>query len=259
LYLTFSRLAFARNVMYRANSVMSIVYSVLTVLIQVSIWTAMYVGRSSIEGITFENMLTYTMLTTFASAFASSGVGEEIANRVRSGEIAGDFIRPVSLKCSLIFGEVGRSIYKFIFSELPVFVVSLFFIKFQLPSNPINILYFLVSLALGFALINSMMYALGLLVFWFKDSGYVRWFNRAFTLMFGGSAVPLWFYPEGMRRIAEFLPWRFITYEPIAIYLEQTTNVWQTIILQIMWILVFELLGEFIWKKAQKFVFVQGG
>jgi len=259
LYLTFSRLAFARNVMYRANSVMSIVSAVLGLLIQVSIWSAMYIGKSSIEGITLENMLTYTMLTTFASAFASSRVGEEIAKRVRSGEIAGDFIRPISLKYSLIFSELGGSMYKFVFSVLPVFVAALFFIRIQLPTNPMLIVYFFISLALGFALINSMMYSLGLLVFWFKDSGYVRWFNKAFMLMFGGSAVPLWFYPEGLRTVATFLPWRFITYEPVAIYLGQTTNIWQTLLLQIMWILVFELLGEVIWKKAQKFVFVQGG
>jgi len=261
MYLSFAKLAFRQNSTYKTNSLMYIISSMLSIMVQVSIWTTLYKNNNVVNGVTLQDMLTYTLLTTLISVFAATNIGERLAERVRTGEIAGDFVRPVRLKYFLISEQIGSTLYKFLFSVTPVFVISLFFVSFTIPSDPIVLVLFIVSVILGFILSNSMMYSLGLLVFWLKDSGYVRWFNKAFTLLFGGAAVPLWFYPENFRLVANYLPWRLISYEPISIYLEKVSGIaaWHTILLQIVWIILFDLLGIYIWKKVQKYVFVQGG
>ena len=165
------------------------------------------------------------------------------------------------MKYSLLFEQLGESIYDVLFTALPIFIGSLFFISFRLPSNPISLIFFFVSVILGFILINSLQYALGLTAFWFKQSGAIRWFNTAFMYLFSGMSVPIWFYPDALKTIANCLPWKYIIFEPIAIYLGQVPvdKIWQSIGLQVFWIVFFELLGKYIWKKAQKYVFVQGG
>jgi len=81
------------------------------------------------------------------------------------------------------------------------------------------------------------------------------------TNLFGGAVIPFWFYPPALRNIAKLFPFRFITFEPIAIYLGQTADaeIFSVIGAQILWLTAVYLLGRLLWSKAEKLVIVQGG
>ena len=117
------------------------------------------------------------------------------------------------------------------------------------------------TLILGITLQYLFSYVIGLLSFWVKTSSFVTWFMGAFTSLFGGSIIPLWFYPDFLRGIARHLPFRYISFEPVAIYLGQTdTNQFlPTICMQLVWIILIYILGRVLWSRAEKLVIVQGG
>ena len=206
-------------------------------------------------------MITYVLLSTGVSILTESHVGNTLAGKVADGSIEGDFVRPVSLKYCLFSDTLGGVAYNFLFTFVPVAIAAAFFVPIRPPVSMAQLVVFLVSVVLGVLLAHYIHYTLGLLAFWFKRSIYVNWFLGAFFTLFGGAAVPLWFYPDFLRRIAAVLPFRFVTYEPISVYLGRTDlrGSLQVLLMQAAWIAALHLLERFIWSRAQRVVTIQGG
>ncbi|MEA4824745.1 MAG: ABC-2 family transporter protein [Clostridiaceae bacterium] len=261
MYLMFARMAFREKLVYRVNTYLYILYAVFNLAIQLSVWYALYGARSDVGGVTLINMTTYVLISTGVSILTRSSVGNTLAEKVEDGSIEGDFVRPVSLKYYLMFETLGGAAYKFLFTFVPVAVVAAFLVPVQPPASILSFGIFLLSVVLGILLAHYINYTLGLLAFWFKRSIYVNWFLGAFFTLFGGTAVPLWFYPTFLKNIAMVLPFRFVTFEPISIYLGKTDLIGSVKVLafQAAWIAALMLLERFIWAKAQKVVTIQGG
>ena len=261
VYLQFASKAFRQRFAYRANTWLNMLTAILGLFVQLSIWKALYHNRNVVNGISLLDMMTFVIVGMAVSALTYSRVGNTLANKVVDGSIAGDFIRPVSLKYYLMAEEFGGNCYTMVFSFLPVSIAAMLFVPFRGPQSAAAMVLFLVSLALGILLMHYIHYTLGLLAFWFKRSIYVNWFLGAFFTLFGGQQVPLWFFPEPLHNIAMILPVRFVSFEPLSIYLGQRdiSEGLYVLGLQAIWILMFWLLERVIWAKAQRVITVQGG
>lgn len=260
-YLMFAQNAFRQNVIYRANTIIYAITSMLYLLIQFSIWQALYATQATIEQVSLPQMLTYCVINQLVRAFTDDEISSNLGAKIRSGEIGGDFVRPINLKLYLIADQLGNSVYEFCFNFIPIVIITVLCGAFTLPASVFHGVAFIVSLVLGIFLNYLIGYALGLIAFWVKNSGYVSWLMRAMTNLFGGTVIPFWFYPPALQKIAMLLPFRYITFEPISIYLGQTakTEILSAIGMQLLWIAVVYLLGRLMWAKAEKRVVVQGG
>lgn len=261
VYFTFAQKAFRQDYIYRINTLIRIIGAALTILVQISIWQALYRGQTIVNGITITNMMTFVIINMVLSVITRSSIANKLSMRVKTGEIGGDFVRPVSLKYYLMAEEIGSAVYSIVFTSLPVCIISAIIVGFNAPVNILSGILFFVSVILGVVLMYYIHYVLGLLSFWLKNSLYTNFLLSACFMLFGGSTVPLWFYPSFLRVIANMLPFRFVSFEPISIYLGQTGLKGALTILgvQLAWICAFFVLEKFIWNKAQKVVTVQGG
>ena len=77
--------------------------------------------------------------------------------------------------------------------------------------------------------------------------------------LFGASAIPLWFYPDWLAKVSLFLPFRYISYEPILIFLGESESPLTAIILQLAWLAVLFLIEKLVWRRAERKLIVQGG
>ncbi len=79
--------------------------------------------------------------------------------------------------------------------------------------------------------------------------------------LFSGSMIPLWFYPKVLRDICMLLPFRFMVFEPISVFLGSygPGDCVRVLLIQLFWVVVLGMLGEFIWRKIQKNITIQGG
>ena len=76
-----------------------------------------------------------------------------------------------------------------------------------------------------------------------------------------GQVIPLPFFPEKIRKIVELLPFAAMQNTPLRIYVGDITGaaIWQTILLQLFWLLVMSVGGKLLMNKALRNVVVQGG
>ncbi len=239
---------------------MYIFTSMLGLLVQFNIWQALYTNQNTMEQISLHQMLTFCVLQDLLRCFNSS-LAYRLSAKIRSGEIGSDFVRPINLKLYLIADNLGEAAYYICFQVIPVSIMTLLFGAFTPPASLLHGFTFVLTLILGITLQYLFSYLVGLLAFWFKTTSFVNWLMGAFITLFAGNIVPLWFYPNFLRRMAMCLPFRFFSFEPVSIYLGQTNpnEFLPTVCLQLFWIIVIYLLGRLLWSRAEKLVIVQGG
>ena len=240
---------------------MSIVRHFIAMFIQVSVWQVLFASYSPDNGITVQDMVTYVILGMLISALTRSFIDYRIAERVQDGSIALDFIRPVNFKYYTIFEDLGNSGLLSFITMLPACVFGVLYWGLCLPEQPMTYVYFGVTLMGGVLVIIHLNYTLGLLAFWFKTSYHVDWLYGAMRMVFSGAFVPLWFYPPVLRSMSEAFPWQLASFAPLAIFLEKSppSAAINTIVLQIVWLIVLFGMERLLWRKAQEKIEVYGG
>lgn len=245
---------------YRLSSVFEVFGKFLEILAQILIWVAL-LGSGSRFDTTLTQMVTYLILTRIISMLFATSAGDEISAKINDGSIANDFARPLNFKMYLLCGELGGNLFKVLVVFVPIGVVVGLLYGFMLPPTPLQGLAFLASLALGALLTFYYGYVLGLFSFWLIRNPFTKWHFRNVELIFSGQFFPLWLYPAWLSRLTEFLPFRYFTYEPLAIYLGKTpvSEIPRVLALQAIWLALLYAAERLLWRRACKKVLVQGG
>jgi ABC-2 type transport system permease protein len=261
VYIEIIRKAFQQKFAYRANSYINILGAIINLTIQVSLWTALMKNNKIVNGVSFDDMINYIIINTIILSLVQSNIGNKLSQRVRDGSIAIDFIRPINLKYYLICDDLGENVFRTVFSTLPICLLSIIFLQFQLPKNPMNLILFIPSIIGGMIIIYKINYILGMLAFWIEATWYIQWYLSALFTLFGGTFIPIWFYPKLLYNVSMMLPFSFISFKPISIYTGKLSlhASFQVILLQIFWIIILSVLEKAIWKRAQNKVVIQGG
>ena len=187
---------------------------------------------------------------------------KENLEKIRTGNIAMDIIKPISFRKYIFSVAMGRNVYNFTFQFLPMLIVVTMLVQMYVEIQGIfHIMIFLVFL-IGAILIRFLSgYMLGLLGFWYLTIWHLDRVLNDMISLFAGSFIPLWLFPKGLQAVAEWLPFKFIYYVPISAILGKIESGNYSILVAQMigWIVILYLVGSLIWKFGHKHLMVQGG
>lgn len=102
-----------KHAAYRSAAWIHIGASMVSIWIQVSVWTAL-IGTGSAHGITRDQRVTYGILNSLMYAALFTGLYSEVDVRLRSGDIAIDLLRPVRYPLMLRADHLGRAAYRLV-------------------------------------------------------------------------------------------------------------------------------------------------
>lgn len=260
MYLTIVRLGLKSRLTYRVSSFLEMVGRLIEFLVQILIWVAL-LGDGVRFDTSLEQMVTYLVITRFVGMLVATNAGGAIRNRIRDGSISNDFLRPVQLKGYLFFSDIGNNLFKAFAVFLPVCVIVALGYGFVLPESAAQVGFFVLTLAFGTFIMFYYNYILGLISFWLISNPFLRWHFRNVEQLFAGQFLPIWLYPAWLASVTTFMPFRYFTYEPIAIYLGKTPleNIPQVLCIQLFWMLALYIIERVMWRMACKKVIVQGG
>lgn len=260
VYIELAKKSFKSSFVYKANTLIYVFMSLFYLAIQVSVWYAL-IGSGSVEGITFLDMMTLMLVQRIIWSIIRSNAIGSFSEIVRDGSVGDYFTKPISLKLNIASRQIGDNLFHTVFTTIPMCIIAAIFFGFKLPESGTNLILFIISTIFGMILYMLMDYTLGLLVFWFKNGEFLGWGFHAVFSLFSGSEVPLWFYPELLGKLSYALPFRLISFTPVEVYLGKLSinEALVSILLQIIWIIVFYLIEKYVWIRAQKVVTVQGG
>lgn len=248
------------QLIYRSAMLSGAVSSLLTFIIQVSLWYAL-LGQGVKKDTSLSDILIYLIINSIVLTVTKANISSIIESSVIDGSVTMQLIRPVSYKYFLLSSIMGQNTFKVFANVMPVMIISIFIVDFSLLPSPLYLFIFLISAVIGMLIMFEVTYIVGLLAFWIQRCWFLEWYLNAGLAFFGGTVLPLWFYPHGLNMVSYFLPFRYITFEPVNIFLQKTPieSLWIPIAAGIAWLLILTTIDKVMWNQATNRLSVNGG
>lgn len=245
---------------YRAATLSGVAGSLLGFFMQVFLWKAL-LGAGVRQDTSFSDMLLYVIINSFMLELTRTNVAAIIENSMIDGTISMELLRPMSYKTYLLTSALGKNTYGTLTRTIPALIISAFFVKGVSIPDLYSFLLFVVSAFLGILLMFEVTYLAGLLAFWLQRCWFIEFYLMGFERIFGGTMIPIWFYPEFLKKMSFFLPFRYMTFEPINFFLGKTpaTEAWLPVLMALFWLVVLNVLDRCMWQMAVKRLTVNGG
>jgi ABC-2 type transport system permease protein len=202
---------------YRSHMLLSLIVGPAFYLAQIFIWKAVYTGRESIGGFTLPQMLQYYGTVSVIYYLIMDFADWNLQMLIRTGKFLTFALRPVSHMFFALAQKVGHRTLGFVFEFVPVWLI--FAVIFRIPIIPARPLWAMLSIALGFLMMFLVDYTVGALAFWLTRTDGIRALFRLFRDVLAGVFIPLSFFPAIFQKVMFFLPFQFITYVPVRVFI----------------------------------------
>lgn len=245
---------------FRANVFVGLVGIVIQVALTVTVWRVVYADRPAVRGVGVEDAVAYAALAACLAAVLAPFRFSELPERVRTGVIANDVIRPVGVIPQSLAVNAGTSLAA-IPRAAAGFALALLMGAFLPPGSVGAAVAFAVSVAAGWCIAMMLNLAVSMVAFWTLEVRGAFHIYRTVAAFFSGVLVPLWFMPDWLRAGLEWLPFQAQVFTPLSIYLGRLHGaaMWQALAVQLGWIVViYGVLRLVTWRALRKVV-VQGG
>jgi ABC-2 type transport system permease protein len=184
-----------------------------------------------------------------------------VDQKLRSGDIAVDLIKPFNYMLTVFADQLGRSLFIATFTVVPTVLVTGLLFGFQLPNSAGNALAFVVSLGLALAISFALACMIVMFAFYFLATFHFQWAMGALKTLFAGSLVPFWFYPDRLRSVAEMLPFQFLGFFPAATWMGELSSqdILRNLGLGALWTILLLGFCGWMWGRITRRLVVQGG
>jgi len=262
VYLAFAQSAFQTQLAYRNEVWVSLLARLLQVFAYVAIWLAIYSGQGSIEGVSVQQMVTYSLLAGLVvGAIRYETIIGGIGRALTTGEVAVWLLKPASFPLYVLTSELGRAAFRLVFHMVPTIAVAALVYGMLPPASLLHGLMFVPYLLLGFAIVALVSALCGLVAFWLLTSFSLEWMFQAVLNLLSGMAIPFWFFPQPFGAVAAWLPFAWIAYYPSAVWLGRL-NPGEALLffgVGLAWAAALALGVAMLWRKASTRIVVQGG
>lgn len=260
-YIEMIRIRFLMMLAYRTNYYSGILVYSINIGAYYFLWTAIYGGKQSIEGLSVTQMVTYIAVAWMARAFYFNNIDREIAQEIKDGKVAVELIRPYNYLTTKGMAGLGEGIFRLLFFSLPGMVIVSLIFPLDFSGSLETWGYFGLSTLLSFIVNSEINLLAGLMTFFiFNIAGLLR-AKRVIIDLFSGLLLPISFYPGWAQQIMGFLPFQAISYIPSMIFTEglKGSAMYNALLLQLIWAAVLLLPIQVIWVVARRKLVVQGG
>ncbi|WP_127588111.1 ABC transporter permease [Paenibacillus koleovorans] len=260
-YIDLIRIRFLMMLAYRVNYYSGIIIYAINIGAYYFLWKAIYGSSETLGGMTVQQMTTYVAVSWMARAFYFNNLDREIANEIRDGSVAVQFIRPYNYLVVKMMQGFGEGLFRLLLFMVPGMILASLLFPVRLPTDPVVWLIFMLMLAFSF-LINSQINILtGLFAFFVENNEGMMRMKRVAVDLFSGLIVPLSFFPGWLEVILKVLPFQAVTYLPGSVFTGKVTGqaVYEALGVQLLWFVLLLVPIVLIWRSARKRLFVQGG
>ncbi len=259
-YAEFAIKKFQNKMAYRLEFFMGIVNTIITIVVYLCIYKALYGGAAEVDGVSYAMVATNFVISLGLShAFEYNEMF--LQDKVHDGSITNEFLKPVNFIFRLLSENIGEGIFKIVFNFLPALVFTLLYTELCPPKSVLHFVAMLVSVCLGYLILWLLGFIVQTWSFWLFSVWGIMTIKNVFVKILAGTLIPLWFMPPVIRKIIAFTPFESIYFTPIQIYLGeiQGMELLSKLVVQLLWIAVLGLVANFFWKKGVKKLVVQGG
>jgi ABC-2 type transport system permease protein len=186
----------------------------------------------------------------------------DLGDRIRSGDVVGDLLRPVHPILTYLGPDLGRAghavLTRFAF---PILLGAVFF-DLYVPHSPATYPLFILSVLLGVVVSFGCRYLVNAAAFWLLDVRGVNLLSQLGSSLFAGLAFPLHFLPSWLTwTIWVATPFPSVLQAPLDVLVERGS--WTVRLAEVggqaAWAVVMLALCVYVQRRAERKMVIQGG
>ncbi|MFA5925678.1 MAG: ABC-2 family transporter protein [Parcubacteria group bacterium] len=217
------------------------------------VWLSLSQMTGRFASYRLEELTAYVFLAHLLRAIIFGAQSRLAALEINDGTFSAYLVKPISHFWFVFWRELAQRVIFFTSAvfELAVFI---FFTKahFLWQNNIKLLVFFAVAILSSMFLYALLTYLISLLAFWSREAMGPRFLFEWFMEFASGAFFPLDILSKNLLTAFQFLPFAYIIYFPLKIYLGKW-DAWQMTIgigLQLMFILIFAAVVSVAWKRG---------
>lgn len=262
-YFALTRAGIIECVNYRMALVVMVFGNLLYLTLIYFVWKAIFAssGSNVVNGMTFESTMIYLVLATALFNFMEMYIVWEMGRDIQSGKIALNLLKPMKYKDYLFWSVSGSFVVNFVFTFIPTFLIVVLVTKGTITIG-INLIYFVIAVVLSVIINYEIDFIIGTVCLYTESIWGINVMKQAVVTLLSGATIPLAFFPEKLRTVIEYLPFRAIYDTPLTILLSRNPDagmVAQKLLVSLLWAVVMSLISHLFWRISIRQVTVNGG
>ncbi len=188
--------------------------------------------------------------------------GGDLADRVRTGDVTADLLRPLDLMVGYLATDLGRAGHAMLTRFVVPVLAGLLAFDFYLPAHPWTYPLFAVSLLLAVLVCGVCRYVVNLTAFWLLDIRGPRQLWVVASSAGCGLAFPLPLLPDALVAVLWFAtPFPALMQAPLDVLVERggTAHALVLIAGQLAWLAIVTGLARLVQRRALLRLVIQGG
>jgi ABC-2 type transport system permease protein len=253
---------FRRQSTYRLAALGGLVANTTFGLLKVAIlFATVRAAGGELQGYDVGAMSAYIWLSQGLLGSVNLFGRSDIADRIKDGDIAIDFLRPVDVQWAAITTDVGKALFALLPRGIPSVVIGALLVGMDLPDDPAGYVVGVVSVVLGIVISCATVSLVATAGFWLVDGRGVQLLYMVVSGFLAGLFVPIWLFPDWLSVLAQATPFPAMLMYPVDILSGRTEGMAALALvgLQLLWLAVTGLAGHALTRAGRRILEVQGG
>ncbi|MFI7189913.1 ABC transporter permease [Nocardia nova] len=253
---------FRRQWNYRSAVFAGLAANVVFGLIRAAVMIAAARSTPGFGGYTGASIGAYVWLSqAMLGALRVMGPPHDIAERVRTGDVAVDLQRPIDIQFFYLATDLGGSACTLALRGLPSVATGLITAQLVLPGTFAPYLLGAVSVVAAVTLSLLLLFSVSLLGFWLIETRGVRVLYQILSTFLAGLYVPIHLFPAPLAAAARLTPFPWLLQGPVDVMSGRATGsaAWTVIGMQVLWIVIAIGIGRALIAAGRRKLEVQGG
>lgn len=246
---------------YRLNFILWRVRVIVSILISFFLWQTIFKTKSQVFGYQQSQMLTYILLITFLNGIVLSTQTFRVAEEINLGTLSNFLIRPFSYFGYVMSRDISDKIVNTFFS---IFEIIFLIIILHPPIFVQTSVYWLGLFFVTFILAALLFFEIGMMLsiigFWSRDTWAPRFIFFILVTFLAGTYFPLDILPKPIYSFLQFLPFTYLIFFPLKIYLGQMDSFFllRGLGIMISWIILMSVILRYSWRRGLKIYTAEG-
>ncbi len=262
-YYALFRIRFINGLQYRAAALAGLTTQFAWGFMQILAFSAFYRANPTAFPMEFSHLVSYIWIQqAFLALFMPWGVGGNVVETIVSGNISYDLSRPMDIYDRWFFETIADRVSRATLRSAPILIVAFILpppFKMVLPSSLFQFSMFIISAPIAMLAVTAYCLIDYMSAFYTMSRN-----NMVFVILadfLAGGYIPIPFFPEPVRKVAELLPFAAMQNMPLRIYSGDIAGMDAVygIGLQLFWVTVMMSFGKLLMKHSLKRVIAQGG
>ena len=261
LYLEVARSTFRRVTTYRGATFAGVITNTIFGFILAYLLLAVFRERHTVGSFDARDAVTFVFVNQGLLMVIGIFGNLEMAERIRTGDVAVDLCRPYDFQAWWIAVHYGKAPFYLLFRGVPPYLLGAIVFDLRLPPSVPMACAFLGSVALAVGVAAAYGFIVQSTAFWLLDvrgPNQIAWIGAQFL---GGTYLPIVLFPDWLEQLARVLPFASMIQLPVEVFLGKHTGVdlLGVYALQAAWLVALVLVGRVLLARATHKLVIQGG